>query len=97
MQQDAAALTLKDSGQSAAEDFEIECFYQCLGLCPAPGCKHFASVKTKNLPREHAGTIVPDRTEMLELKNIRFNAALGEMTAVEFADHLRIAFGAIAH
>ena len=55
----------------------------------------FASVKTKNLPREHAGTIV--RTEMLELKNIRFNAALGEMTAVEFADHLRIAFGAIAH
>ena len=57
----------------------------------------FASVKTKNLPREHAGAIVPDRTEMLELKNIRFNAALGEMTAVEFADHLRIAFGAIAH
>ena len=57
----------------------------------------FASVKTKSLPREHAGAIVPDRTEMLGLKNIRFNAHLDEMTAVEFADHLRIAFGAIAH
>ena len=57
----------------------------------------FVSVKTKSLPREHVVAIVPDRTEMLGLKNIRFNAALGEMTAVEFADHLRIAFGAIAH
>lgn len=57
----------------------------------------FASVKTKSLPREHAGATVPDRTEMLVLKNIRFNAALGEMTAIEFANHLRIAFGAIAH
>ncbi|OLA94448.1 MAG: hypothetical protein BHW60_01910 [Sutterella sp. 54_7] len=68
-----------------------------MGLAPHQAAKTLRKCEDQKLASRACRSIVPDRTEMLGLKNIRFNAHLGEMTAVEFADHLRIAFGAIAH